>query len=145
VSGTAELFLGVIAVSVLLMSLVQVGAIIAGVRLAKRVEQMSRQLELEIKPLMSNLTAVATEAARTAALASRQVERADHLFADLTTRVEESLAVAQQFVKGPARQGLAILSGVQAAYSAFRGMREASRRRRNMRPGVDDEDSLFIG
>lgn len=144
-SGAAELFLGVIALSVLVMAVIQVGAIVAGLRLARRMEQVSRQIDEEIKPLLSNLTAVASEAARTAALASRQVERVDALFSDVTARVDETLTVARQFVGGPAKRGMAVLAGVQAAFSALKGIREASRRRRNLRPGLDDEDSLFIG
>jgi hypothetical protein len=108
------------------------------------VEQLSRQVDLEIKPLIANLTALSAEAARTAELASHQVERVDRLFGDIATRVDQTLAVAQQFAQGPARNGMALLSGVQAAVSAFRGIREASRRRRKTSPGVED-DSLFIG
>jgi hypothetical protein len=144
VSGAAELFLGIIAISVLVMAAIQVAALLAGFRLAKRVEQISRQLEQEIKPLIANLTDVTTELSRTAGLASRQVERVDRLFGDMATRVDQTLAVAQQFVQGPARNGLALLSGVQAAFSTFKGIREASRRRRKVTPAVDDE-SLFIG
>jgi hypothetical protein len=144
VSGAAELFLGIIAISVLVMAAIQVAAVVAGFRLAKRVEQISRQLEQEIKPLITNLADVTTELSRTAGLASRQVERVDRLFGGMATRVDQTLAVAQQFVQGPARDGLALLSGVQAAFSTFKGIREASRRRRKVTPAVDDE-SLFIG
>lgn len=143
-TGAAELFLGVIAISVLVMATIQVAALVAGFRLAKRVEQLSRQLEQEIKPLIANLTDVTTELSRTAGLASRQVERVDRLFGDMAVRVDQTLAVAQQFVQGPAKSGLAVLSGLQAAISTFRGIREASRRRRKVTPAVDD-DSLFIG
>jgi hypothetical protein len=140
-----EVFFGIIALSVLVMALIQLGAVIAGFKLMRRVEEVSQQLEQDIKPLIANLTAVASEAARTAAMASKQVERVDQLFGDVATRVDETLAVAQKFVQGPARNGMALLSGVQAAFSAFRGIREASRRRKNARPGADDDDSLFIG
>lgn len=141
----AEVFLAVIAVSVLVMALIQVGALVAGFKLMRRVEKVSQQLEQDIKPLIANLTSVASEAARSASLASKQVERVDQLFGDVATRVDETLAVAQKFVQGPARNGMALLTGVQAAFSAFRGIRESSRRRKNARPGVDDDDSLFIG
>ena len=144
-SAAAELFLGVIALSVLVMAVIQVGAIVAGLRLARRVEQVSRQIDQEIKPLLSNLTLVASEAARTASLASRQVERVDALFSSATARVDDTLATARQLMGGPAKNGIAVLAGVQAAVSAFKGIRESSRRRRNLRPGLDDEDSLFIG
>lgn len=144
-SDTGELFLGVIAFAVLLMALIQVAAIVAGIRLARRVDRLATQLEQDVKPLLANLTAVTTEAARTAALAARQVERFDQVFADLTERVDQTLAAAQSFVIGPARQGIAIFAGVSAVIDSFRGLREASRRRQASRPVVDDEESLFIG
>ena len=144
-SDTGELFLGVIAFAVLLMAVIQVAAIVAGFRLARRVDQLATQLEQDVKPLLANLTAVTTEAARTAALAARQVERFDQVFVELTARVDQTLAAAQSFVIGPARQGMAIFAGVSALIDSFRGLREASRRRQASRPVVDEEESLFIG
>lgn len=143
-SGVAELFLGIIALSVLVMAAIQVGVLVLGLRLAKRTEELSRQIDREIRPILANLTELSAEAARTAQLASSQVERVDRVFSDLTHRVDQTLAVAQHFVQGPAKNGLALLTGVQAAVSAFRGIREASRRRRKTSPRVED-DSLFIG
>lgn len=144
-SDTGELFLGVIAFAVLLMAVIQVAAIVAGLRLARRVDQLATQLEQDIKPLLANLTAVTTEAARAAALAAKQVERFDQVFVELTARVDQTLAAAQSFVIGPARQGMAIFAGVSALIDSFRGLREASRRRQASRPVVDEEESLFIG
>ena len=46
---------------------------------------------------------------------------------------------------GPARQGMAVMTGVKAMIDAFKGIREASRRRTASRPAVDDDESLFIG
>ena len=143
-SGTAELFLGIIALSVLVMAAIQVGVLVLGLRLAKRTEELSRQIDREIRPILANLTELSAEAARTAQMATNQVERVDRLFTDLTHRVDQTLAVAQHFVQGPAKNGLAVVTGVRAAVSAFRGIREASRRRRKTSPGVED-DSLFIG
>ena len=67
------------------------------------------------------------------------------LTGELVERVDGTLAAAQEFVTGPARQGMAIMAGVKAVIEAFRGMRETSRRRTASRPAVDDEESLFIG
>ena len=144
-TDTAELFLGVIAVAVLVMALIQVGAIIAGLRLAKRVDRIADQLERDIKPLLANLTTVSSEAARAASMAAAQIERFDKVFSELTQRVDRTLAAAQDFVTGPARQGMAVMTGVKAMIDAFKGIREASRRRTASRPAVDDEESLFIG
>ena len=143
-SETGELFLGIIAFAVLIMALIQVGAIFAGIRLAKRVDQLATQLDQEIKPLIANLTAMSSEAARAAALAARQAERIDKVFGELVERVDQTLAAAQEFVNGPARQGMAIMAGVKAVLDTFRGLREASRRRTASRPVVEEEESLFI-
>ena len=144
-SQTGELFLGIIAFAVVIMALIQVGAIFAGIRLAKRVDRLATQVEQEIKPLIANLTALSSEAARAASLAAKQAERFDRVFGDMVARVDETLAAAQEFVTGPARQGMAIMAGAKAVIDAFRGFREATRRRTAARPAVEDEESLFIG
>lgn len=142
---TGELFLGIIAFAVLIMALIQVGAIFAGLRLAKRVDRLATQLDQEIKPLIANLTSMSSEAARAAALAAKQAERIDKVFGELVERVDQTLAAAQEFVTGPARQGMAIMAGVKAVVDTFRGLREASRRRTASRAAVEEEESLFIG
>lgn len=142
---TGELFLGIIAFAVMIMALIQVGAIFAGIRLAKRVDHLATQIETEIKPLIVNLTAMSSEAARAAALAAKQAERIDRVFGEMVQRVDQTLAAAQEFVNGPARQGMAIMAGAKAVVDAFRSLREASRRRAPARPAIDEEESLFIG
>ena len=144
-SGTGELFLGIIAFAVMIMALIQVGAIFAGIRLAKRVDQLATQLDQDIKPLLANLTAMSSEAARAATLAAKQAERLDRVLGEMVQRVDVTLAAAQEFVTGPARQGMAIMTGVKTVIDAFRGLRESSRRRAASRPAVDEEESLFIG
>ena len=146
-TDTAELLLGVIAFSVLVMALVQVGAIVAGLRVARRVEQLAHELDTGVKPLLANLTAVATDASKAANLAAAQVERFDKLAADLAARLDQTMTAAQQFVGGPAREGMAIVAGVRAAMAAFQGLRESARRRSAARPlGLEEEEeSLFIG
>ena len=144
-SQAAELYLAIIAFAVMVMAVVQVGAIVAGFRLARRVDQLARQVEHDIKPVVANLTAVSQEAARAATVAARGVDRLERMFDEMAYRVDETLAAAQQFVMGPARTGMAIVQGAQAIFSAFRGFRESSRRRHAMRTGVEEDESLFIG
>jgi hypothetical protein len=145
VSPTGELFLGVIAFAVLIMALIQVGAIFAGIRLARRVDDVAKQIDTEIKPLIANLTAMSSEAARAAALAAKQAERLDRVFGEMVHRVDETLAAAQDFITGPAREAMAVMAGVKAVFDSFRSLREASRRRAATRPAIEEEESLFIG
>jgi predicted outer membrane protein len=147
VSETGEILLGIIAAAVALMALVQVGAIMAGLRVARRVEHIATELETGIKPLLANLTTLTGEATKAATLASAQVERFDKLFAELASRIEQTLTSAQEMMARPARDGAAVVAGIRAALSAFQGLREASRRRAASRPGriEEEEESLFIG
>jgi hypothetical protein len=147
VSGTAEIWLAIIAMAVVVMAAVQVGAIVAGLRVARRVERLTTEIDTNLKPLIANLTSMSAEASRAATLAAAQVERVDRLFSELVRRVDQTLAVAQQFVAGPARDGMAIVTGIKAALSALRNMREATRRRSAPRSVrfEEEEESLFIG
>ena len=144
-SSTGELFLGIIAIAVVVMAAIQVAAIFAGIRLARRVDELATQMDQEIKPLLANLSALSSEAARAAALAAKQAERLDRVFGEMVEKVDKTLDAAHQFVTGPARQGMAIMAGVKSVLDAFRGLREASRRRNAPRPAMDEEESLFIG
>jgi hypothetical protein len=147
VTETGELLLGVIAVALAVMALVQVGAIVAGLRAVRRVEQLASQIETGLKPVLSNLASLSAEASRAATLAAGQVERVDRLFADLTTRIDQTVGSAQRIVSGPAREGRAIVAGVRAAVNALQGMREATRRRSASKASSfeEEEESLFIG
>ena len=146
-SSTAELLLGIIALAVAVMAVVQVGAIIAGLRVARRVEALATDMETSVKPLLANLTAMSAEASRAATIAAAQVERIDKVFGEMTARVDKTLATAQAFISGPAKEGMAIVAGIRAAMTAIQGLREASRRRSVPRAASHDEDeeSLFIG
>ena len=72
----------------------------------------------------------------------RQVERVDRLFGDLAGRVEQTLAVVQDTLIAPAREGLAWLGGLKAILTAFLDMKRPARSRRD---GVQDDEALFIG
>jgi hypothetical protein len=147
VSGTAEVLLGIIAFAVAVMAIVQVGAIVAGLRVARRVEQIAADIESSVKPLVANLTTMSAEASRAATLAAAQVERIERVFGELAARVDHTLATAQSLIAGPAKDGMAIVTGIKAAISAFRNLREGSRRRSARRAVTfeEDEESLFIG
>lgn len=136
-------FLGIIALAVSVMAVVQVGVIVFGARLARRVEQIANQLDREIKPLLANLNVVGQQAARAAELAASQVERVDRLFGDLAGRVEETAASLQSAIIAPAREGLALVQGVKAAFAALREIRSASEPASSA--AHDEDAALFIG
>jgi len=142
VTSTAVVLLGIIAVSTLVMAAIQIGIVVYAARLGRKLDAMSRQVEHDIRPLVTKATSVAENAARATSLAVTQVERADRLFADLTGRVEETAAMLQGTLLAPAREGRALLAGLGATISAFRELRQAGRGRS---VGRDEDDPLFIG
>lgn len=146
-SSAAEVWLAVIAVAVLVMAIIQVGVVVVGMRVARRVDRMASEIETGVKPLIAHLTALSSEASRAATLAASQVERFDRVVSDLSVKVEQTLSAAQHFVKGPAREGMAIVAGIRAAMTALQGMRESTRRRSAVRSVAmeEEEESLFIG
>lgn len=140
-------FLGIIAISVLVMAILQLGAVIVLARAAKRVIGVTEDLQREIKPLAAKVhgiadkaSAIADEAQRAAALATRQVERIDVMVADLTRRVHDTAAVVQALVTGPVKHGSAVLAGLRAVIAALLTTppRQAADR-------DEEEDALFVG
>ena len=137
----SDLFLGVIAASVVIMAAIQVAAIVFAIRSARRVGDAVSRLEQRVTPIVADLQTISSQAARATSVATAQVERADQLITDLSRRVEETATALQSSIIAPAREGFAVVQGIIAAFSAF-SPRPAPR----PRPApADDEDQLFIG
>ena len=150
------LFLGVIAAATLIMALIQIGAIVAALRMARQAQETLASVQRDVKPLLAKANemaaearpllvkanAMADEASRTVALATAQAQKVDRLVTDLSRRIDETSAIVQQAVVMPAREGIAVVSAIKAALGALRGFNEF--RGRTGRP-ADDDDALFIG
>lgn len=137
-----EVFLGVIALATLIMASIQVGVIVYGLSVARRVNRLLSQVEHELKPVADSLNTIARDAARISSLAAGQVERIDRLVSDLTTRIEQTATTVQDAILKPIRDGAALLSGVKAALGLFR---ELTDRSGSSRARAEDDDALFIG
>lgn len=139
--SVSETFLGVIALATLVMALIQVGAIIAILRVARQAQQTMTDLHRDVRPLIEKATAVAEEASRTATLATIQAQKVDRLLTDLSGRIEQTAAIVQDAIITPAREGMAIVAALKAGLGALRGLRERPRHGRT----AEEEDPLFIG
>jgi hypothetical protein len=137
----SELFLGVIAVSTLIMAFVQIGAIVAILKVAKQTQQTVAELQRDVKPLIAKASTVADEASRTASLVTVQAKKIDLLLTDLTQRFDQTANVVQQAIITPAREGMAIVAALKAGLMALQGLRDRPRHSRT----ADEEDPLFIG
>ena len=138
-SDWATLFLGIIAVATLATAVMQIAALMAASRLARRIERLADHVEHELKPLFGHLNAIGRDASRAASLATAQVERIDRAFADLAVRMDDTMNLVQSSVRGAARNGAPFLIGLKVALSVLKSFR--SRRRRL---SADEDDALFI-
>jgi hypothetical protein len=143
IGENAGLFLGIVAVATVVMALVQVVAIILIARLARRVDQLSGQIQRELGPLAERLSLVADNMQLATGLAAVQVERVDRLLSSATRRAEETMSAVQGVIVGPMREGMAMVAAVRAVVAAFRSFRAGDGRLAASR--FDDEDPLFIG
>jgi ABC-type transporter Mla subunit MlaD len=141
-NGWSEIFLGVIAVATLVMAIIQVGAIMAALRLSKQAQQAIQSVQQDVRPLIARATALTEEASRTVALTTAQAQKIDRLITDLSRRVDETADVVQQAIITPAREGLALVAAVKAGIAALRGLRELHPREGRH---AEEEDPLFIG
>ena len=141
-SGWSDIFLGVIALATLVMAVMQIGAIVAALRLARQAQQMIQSVHQDVRPLIVRANAIADEASRTVALAAAQAQKIDRLVTDLSRRVDETAGVLQQAIITPAREGLAIVAALKAGLGALRGFRELHPRHARH---AEEEDPLFIG
>jgi hypothetical protein len=123
------------------MAIMQVALIVFAVSAARRIGEVAERVERDLKPVVSNLQSMTTEAARVTALAAAQMERADRLFGDVGRRAEQVMAAVPALL-GPAGKGFAFLNGIKAALAAIQELRRSSRRGA---PHHDEEDALFIG
>jgi hypothetical protein len=135
-------FLGIIALATLTMAAIQVGLIVYGWRVARRIERMLGQVEQNMAPVADSLNAIARDAAQISSLAAGQVERIDRLVTDLTTKIEHTATTVQDAVLKPLREGAALMAGVKAAVHVIR---EITNRPGDQRSRGDEEDALFIG
>ena len=141
----ASIYLAVMAIALVVMAGIQVGLIVVVLRVTKQLtttaEEIREEIRREVMPLVATAHRISDDAARVASLTVVQVERIDRLLALTSDRVNETLAVIQQAVVEPVRQGAAVMTAMRAAVSAFRSWRGHP----HAPHGRDDDDALFVG
>ena len=137
-----DVFLGVIAIAVSVIAIVQVATLVFATRAARRVGDAVGRVEQDVRPIIANLQSMSADAARVTATAAAGVERADRAVADFFARMNDVVAAVREAVVRPARDGMAWL---QLFKSAMDGFRTGSSGGRRARPHTDDDEGMFIG
>jgi hypothetical protein len=140
-------FLGVIAFASLVQGAFLVGLAIGGLRLARRIGEIQKSVETDIRPAIDDVSRLARNLASVSEIATGQAHRLETLVAHTMTRVEDARAQVRQAVARPfdsLSDVGAILKGVRRGLDVYRrlgGM--AARRQGASRQYVGDEH-LFI-
>lgn len=138
-SDWALVWLGVMAVSLAIMTALQCVVALTVVKAARETVQSVRDFQRDMKPLMDKAHRIADDAGRTAAIAAAQAQRIDNLVRATTDRVDETLGLVHGAIAGPLRKGSIFVAVVRAAMAVWDGRKE---RRRHAR---EDDDALFVG
>ena len=144
-STTDTVLLGLIAAGVLLMAGGQVTAVIMAIRATRRVGDTLNRLEDSIRPIVSNVQQMSEDAARATAIATAQVAKAERMMDDVSRKIDETMDMVQHTILAPARNGMAMLEGLKAAFGAFFGGGNSGRRRSPRPASVAEDDASFIG
>ena len=133
------IWLGTMAVALVVMAVMQIAVLIAAMRLGREILQTSQELRREIKPLIEKVHRVSDDAGKVAALALTQVEQLDTMLKSTAVRIDETITLVQGAVLEPVRQGAALFGAIRAFAAGLRGAGERATHAR------DDEDALFVG
>ena len=138
----STLFMGVIAVSVLVIAIAQIATLAFGLRAVRRLDRLADQVEQEVLPVIDRVNAVSGDISRATSLAVAQIERADQLFARFAVRAERLMAMGQDAVLEPVRRSAAIIQALRAALDT---LRPGSKETAGKAPADDEQEALFIG
>jgi len=138
VSGWALVCLAAMAVALVTMAIAQMALAWQIARLAKQTMETTQELRRDFRPIVDKLHRIADDATRATALGLTQLERIDQMLGTAALRIDETLTVVQDAIITPVRHAAAVIAGLRAAYTAFRGSPGSHHVR-------EDEDALFIG
>ena len=94
-----DLFLGIIAVAVLVMAIIQVAGIVFAARAARRVGEAMARLEEDMRPIVAILKTVSADAARISSMAAAQAEQAEQVLTRLRDRLEALMQAVQDAIR----------------------------------------------
>ena len=114
------LWIGVIAAATVVMAIVQVGVVVYGARVSRRVNRLLDVVEREVKPALGRVDRISADAERVTKAAAAQVDRVDRIVGRVADQAEDLLAMTRTSVVAPVHRGNAFLAGLRAALETFR-------------------------
>jgi hypothetical protein len=140
-------FLGVIALASLVQGIFLVGLALGGLRLARRLGEIQKSVETEIRPAIDDVSRLARNLASVSEIATGQARRLEGLVASTVTRVEDARAQVAEAVGRPFesfRDVGAILKGVQRGLDVYKRLGGLAAQRQGASRRYAGDEHLFI-
>jgi hypothetical protein len=140
-------FLGVIALASLVQGLFLVGLALGGLRIARRLGEIQKTVDAEIRPAIDDVSRLARNLASVSEVATQQAERLEALVAHTVTRVEGARAQVRHAVGRPLdsfRDVGAILKGVRRGLEVYQRLGGLAAQRQGASRRYAGDEHLFI-
>jgi len=140
-------FLGIIALSSVVQAVFLIGLAIEGKKLGRRLEDMERRFEAEIRPAIQNLSRLSRNMADVSELMTSQARRIDLFMSDTVDRLDEaSNALRQVMLKpvGTLMDITAMLKGFRKGLEIYRRLGGLDSERKGGPRRYPDDEHLFI-
>ena len=140
-------FLGVIALASLVQGAFLVGLALGGMRIAKRMGEIQKTVESEIRPAIEDVSRLARNLASVSQMATEQAERLETVVAHTVSRVEGVRTHVRESVVRPMESfgdlG-AILKGFRRGLDVYQRLGGLSAQRRGATRRYAEDEHLFI-
>jgi len=140
-------FLGVIALASLVQGAFLVGLALGGMRIAKRMGEIQKTVESEIRPAMDDVSRLARNLASVSQMATEQAERLETVVAHTVSRVEGVRSHVRETVGRPLdsfRDVGAILKGFRRGLDVYQRLGGLAAQRQGATRRYAEDEHLFI-
>ncbi len=141
-------FLGIIALASLVQAAFVVALAVAGRRVARRVDELQRQLDRDVRPALDNVTRISRNLGEISDRAVLQARRIDDAVSDVLRELDAALREVRRAARdsfGPLFDLAAFARGLRRGIEVYQTLRGFDRQRRgDGRAAADDDEPLFI-
>lgn len=146
--GWGVFFLGIIALAALVQAGFVIALALAGRRVARRVDEIQRQIDRDIRPALDHVTRVTSNLGEISDRAVLQARRIDGAITDVLREVDATVRALRRTAGesfGPLFDLAAFVKGVRRGLEVYYTLRGFDRQRRGGgRSAGEDDEHLFI-
>lgn len=151
-SDLATVFLGVIALALVVQAGFVIALVRSGLHLSRRVTDLQQRYERELRPLMDDVSRISRNVAQASDLATVQMRRVDDALANTFDKLDHTTTqISQLLIRplAPLGTAAALFRGAEKAWDVYRALSGSSRREpRAHAPvrarAVEEDEHLFI-